>query len=171
MKGRTLPKILNQGGAEEEEVALTKGKRKAASLASEGPNKRMSTADEEDGGPMGPAKWVKLEAAFNNDPDSIVGKWARDVTVDRRKGTVVRGFATYSIQKLQAKLGAKMCLPVAVGTSRIPQLNCVYCPRKGEEGHEVSGECHSFPAGWHANFNSDTKRTVVQAEYLHPDFQ
>ena len=171
MKGRTLPKILNEGGAEEEEVAPIKGKRKAVSLASEGPNKRMSTADEEDGGLMGPAKWVKLEAAFNNDPDSIVGKWARDVTVDRKKGTVVRGFATYSIQKLQAKLGAKICLPVAVGTSRIPQLNCVYCPRKGDEGHEISGECHSFPAGWHANFNSDTKRTVVQAEYLHPDFQ
>lgn len=171
MKGRTLPKILCEGGAEEEEVAPTKGKRKALSLASEGPNKRTSTADEEDGGLMGPAKWVKLEAAFNSDPESIVGRWARQVTVDRKKGTVTRGFATYSIQKLQAKLGAKICLPVAVGTSRIPQLNCVFCPRGGEEGHEISGEFHSFPAGWHANFNSDTKRTVVQADYLHPDFQ
>ena len=69
MKGRTLPKILSEGGAEEEEVALTKGKRKALSLASEGSNKRKSTADEEDGGLMGPAKWVKLEEEFNNDPD------------------------------------------------------------------------------------------------------
>jgi len=171
MKGMTLPKRLSEGGAEEEEVALPKGKRKALSLASEGSNKRKSTADEEDGGLRGPAKWVKLEEEFKNDPDAIVGRWASQVTVDRKKGTVNRGYATYSIQKLQAKLGANICLPFAVGTSRIPQLNCVYCPKKGEEGHEISGECHSFPAGWHANFNNDTKRTVVQADYLHPDFR
>ena len=69
VKGRTLPKIMSEGGAEEEEVALTKGKRKALSLASKGSNKRKSTADEEEGGLRGPAKWVKLEDEYNNDPD------------------------------------------------------------------------------------------------------
>lgn len=171
VKGRALPKILSEVGAEEEEVPPTKGKRKAMSLASEGSNKKKSMIEEEDLGSKGPAKWVKLEEDFNTDADSIVGRWSSQVIVNRKKGTVTRGFATYSIQKLQAKLGANICLPVAVGTSRIPQLNCVYCPKKGAEGHEILGECHSFPAGWHANFNSDTKRTVVQAEYLHQDFQ
>ena len=85
------------------------------SLASEGSNKKKSTADEEDGGLRGPAKWVKLEDEFNNDPDSIVGRWASQVTVDRKRGTVIRGFATYSIQKLQAKLGAKVCLSPSRG--------------------------------------------------------
>ena len=169
--GKTLPRILSEGGAEEEEVLPTKGKRKATSLASVGSNKKRSTDEEEDLGLKGPAKWEKLEEDFKTDADSILGRWSRHVTVNKTKGTVTRGFSTYSIRKLQAKLGAEICLPVAVGTSRIPQLNCVYCPRKGVEGHEISGECHTFPAGWHANFNSETKRTVVQAEYLHPDFQ
>ena len=40
VKGRAPPTIWSEGGAEEEEVPLTKGKRKAVSLASEGSNKK-----------------------------------------------------------------------------------------------------------------------------------
>ena len=171
VKGRALPTVLNAVEAEEEAAPSIKGKRKALSLASEASYKRKSTAEEEDPGWKGSLMWMKLEEEFKANADSIVGKLASAVTMDRKNGTVTRGRFVYSIQKLQAKLGKDICLPVAIGTSRITQLNCVFCPHKGEAGHEIKGEYHFFPKGWHANFNSDSNRTVVQDEYLHPDFQ
>ena len=171
VKGRALPRVLDEVEAEEQNALSTGGKRKAVSDVSMGSNKKKSMAAEEEPMSKAEAKWEKLEEEYKVDANAIVGKLAHLVTMSKQKGTVTRGPSTYSIPKLQAKLGVGICLPVAVGTSRITQLNCVFCPKRGEEGHEIGGECHSFPAGWHANFNSESKRKVVQADYLHADFR
>ena len=108
--------------------------------------------------------WAEIAAQAALDNSENVGKMKDRISYSG--GKISRGRNAFDVAKLTKELGLDICLPVAIGTSKVAAHNVVFCDKKGKPGHEHDGKAHLGLESWAREFNDHSTGPSFRADFV-----
>ena len=108
--------------------------------------------------------WAEIAAQAALDNSKNVGKLKDRISYSN--GKISRGRNAFDVARLTKELGTDICLPVAIGTSKVAAHNVVFCGKKGKPGHEHDGKAHLGLESWAKDFNDHSTGPAFRADFV-----